>query len=324
MLNYAIRRALIGILTLWGITTIVFVLIRMMPGDPAALQSEVMDPNQSGRIYEMMRKQFHLDRPVHEQYLMWLGNIVRGDFGTSFQDGRPVSDKILERLGPTVSAAALALFLGFLVSIPLGLVQAARHRGWFDRTTGTFFYGLYAVPSFVMAIVLIYFFGVNWEVLPFRGMTSDEFESLSFTGKAKDLAAHFALIVFCYTYQSVAFDSRFIRGNLLEVLRQDYVRTARAKGLSERTVVLKHAFRNTFIPLLTRLGFVIPALVSGSVILEVIFNWPGLGQLFFAGILARDYPVMMAGVVISSALVLIGILLADLAYAWADPRISYA
>ena len=324
MLQYAIRRVLIGILTLWGITILVFALIRMMPGDPAALQTEVMDPNSSARIYEEMRKQFHLDRPVHEQYLKWLGNIVRGDFGTSFQDGRPVMDKIVERLPATVSVAALSLVVGLVVAIPLGLIQAARHRGWFDRASGSFLYGLYAIPSYVMAIVLIYFLGVNWEVLPFRGMTSDDYDTMSIAGKAKDLAAHFVLITFCYAYHAVCFDSRFVRGNMLEVLRQDFVRTARAKGLPERTVVLRHAFRNTFIPLLTRLGFFIPALVSGSVILEVIFNWPGLGQLFYAGVLARDYPVMMAGVVISSGLVLLGVFLADLAYAWADPRISYS
>jgi peptide/nickel transport system permease protein len=322
--QYALRRVLIAILTLWGISILVFALIRMMPGDPAAMQSEVEDPNTSVRMYELMRKQFHLDRPVHEQYMLWFGGILKGDFGTSFQDGRPVSDKILERLGPTTGLAALSIVLGLLISIPLGLLQARFHRGWFDRITGTGLYALYAIPSYVMAIILIYLLGVTWEVLPFRGMTSDEFDSLSFGGKARDLIAHVTLIAFCFTYHSVAFDSRFVRGNLLEVLRQDYVRTARAKGLGERTVVLKHAFRNTFIPLLTRLGFLIPALVSGSVILEVIFNWPGLGQLFFGAILARDYPIMMAGVVISSALVLVGILLADLAYAWADPRISYA
>jgi peptide/nickel transport system permease protein len=324
VLNYAIRRVLIGILTLWGITLLVFVLIRMMPGDPAAIQSDVGDPNSSARIYEMMRKQFHLDRPIHEQYLVWLGNMVRGDFGTSFQDGRPVMDKIRERLGPTVIVQGISIVLGMLIAIPIGLLQASRHRGWFDRISGSSLYGLYAVPSYVMAIILIYFLGVNWEILPFRGMKSDAYDALSIAGKAKDLAAHLVLIVFCYTYQAVAFDSRFVRGNMLEVLRQDFVRTARAKGLSERTVVLKHAFRNTFIPLLTRMAFFIPALVSGSVILEVIFNWPGLGQLFFAGVVARDYPVMMAGVVISSGLVLVGILLCDLAYAWVDPRISYA
>jgi peptide/nickel transport system permease protein len=155
-------------------------------------------------------------------------------------------------------------------------------------------------------------------------MTSDGFDQLGLAGKVKDLGAHFALITFCFTYASIAFDSRFARGNLLEILRQDFVRTARAKGLPERTVVLRHAFRNTFIPLLTRLGSLIPHLISGSVILEVIFNWPGLGRLFFEGIVSRDYPIMMAAIMVSSSLVLVGILLADIAYAWADPRVSYA
>jgi len=199
-----------------------------------------------------------------------------------------------------------------------------KQDGWFDKSSGVTLYALFAIPSYVMAVLLIYFVGVRWDLLPFRGMTSDDFDSMTFVGQAGDLIAHFLLITFCYTYTSIAFDSRFVRGNLLEVLRQDYVRTARAKGLPERVVVLKHAFRNTFIPLLTRLGFMVPALISGSVILEVIFTWPGLGRLFFDGIMGRDYPVMMASIVITSSLVLVGILLADLLYAWADPRISYA
>jgi peptide/nickel transport system permease protein len=323
VLNYAIRRVVIGFLTLWGITILAFGLIQLMPGDPAAMQTDVMDPNSSARIYELMRKQFHLDRPVHEQYLIWLWDIVRADFGISFQDSRPVMDKVLERLPATVSVASLSVVLGFAAAIPLGLLQAVRHRRWFDRITGTGMYALYAIPSYVMAVLLIYSVGVQWELLPFRGMTSDGFDQMNLLGKAQDLALHLVLITFCYSYQAVAFDARFVRGNLLEVLKQDFVRTARAKGLPERTVVLRHAFRNTFIPLLTRMGALIPALVSGSVILEVIFNWPGLGRLFFEGVVARDYPVMMAGIVISSTLVLLGILLADLAYAWADPRISY-
>jgi peptide/nickel transport system permease protein len=325
LLNYTIRRVLIGILTLWGISLLVFCLIRMMPGDPAAMQTEVQDPNASVALYELMRKQFHLDKPVHEQYLLWFGGAITGDFGTSFQPhGLPVSRLIRERLMPTVSVSALSILLGLAAAIPLGLLQAVGHRRWFDRVSGTALYALYAIPPYVTAVVLIYFVGVQWDLLPFRGMTSDGFDEMSFAGKAKDLAAHFILITFCYTYPAVAFDTRFVRGNLLEVLRQDFVRTARAKGLPERTVVLKHAFRNTFIPLLTRLGAMIPHLVSGSVILEFIFNWQGLGQLFLEGIAARDYPLIMAMLLISSVLVQVGILLSDLAYAWADPRISYA
>ena len=323
MLQYTIRRILIAILTLWGITVITFCVINLMPGDPAAIQADVQDPKVSARIYEMMRKQFDLGRPIHERYLKWLGRIVRGDFGEAFADGQPIGPKILDRLPNTMYVSTLAVLLSLAAAIPIGIVQAVRHNGYFDRVSGVLLYALFAVPSYVMAVVLIYFIGVSLDLLPFRGMTSDGFGSLSSAGKIKDLVAHFALITFCFTYTSVAFDSRFVRANLLEVLRQDYVRTARAKGLSERVVVLKHAFRNTFIPLLTRLGFMVPALISGSVILEVIFTWPGLGRFFFDGVMARDYPVMMSSIVITSTLVLLGILLADLLYAWADPRISY-
>jgi peptide/nickel transport system permease protein len=323
VVQYATRRVLIGLVTLLGVTLLTFCVISMMPGDPAALQSDVNDPGQSVRIYEKLRAQFHLDKPLAERYWLWLKGIAVGDFGTSFQDGRPVGQKIAERLPATMSLAAVSIFLGLLIAVPFGIVQAARQNGWFDRVTGGLFYALYAIPSYVGAIVLIYYVGVKWDLLPFRGMEDDDHATLSAFGKLKDYAAHYALPTICVTYGALAFDSRFIRANLLEVLRQDYVRTARAKGLSERTVVLKHALRNTFIPLLTRMANYVPALVSGSVILEFIFNWPGLGRLFLEGVAARDYPVMMASLVISSTLVLVGILLADLCYAWADPRISY-
>jgi peptide/nickel transport system permease protein len=322
--TYLVRRILIGALTLWGISIIVFALIRMMPGDPASVaQTGVEDPKAAAALAERIRKQYHLDDPLPVQYGKWFLDVARGDFGNSYQDGRPIVDKIIARLPATSSLAALSILLGLAAAIPLGILQAVRQNSWFDLGTGTFFYALYAIPSYVMAVLLIYLVGIKWDLLPFRGMTSDAYDTLDFFGKAKDLAAHFTLITFCYTYGSIAVDSRFMRGNLLEVLRQDYIRTARAKGLAERTVVFKHAFRNSLIPLLTRLSFLLPALISGSVILEVIFNWPGLGRLFFDGIMARDYPLMMAGIMVSSSLVLVGILIADLAYAWADPRISY-
>ena len=308
---------------LLGITVVVFVLINLMPGDPAAMQADSQDPKVSARIYEMMVKQFELDRPIHERYLRWLGRMVQGDFGESFADGQPIGPKVRERLPNTMYVSALAVILGLLAAVPICILQAVRHNGWFDRISGVLLYALFAIPSYVMAVVLVYFVGVKWDLLPFRGMTSDGFAGFDLADKAKDIAAHFTLITFCFTYTSIAFDSRFVRGNLLEVLRQDYVRTARAKGLSEWAVVMKHAMRNTMIPLLTRLGLLVPALISGSVILEVIFTWPGLGRLFYDGIMARDYPVMMCSIVITSSLVLAGTLIADLLYGWADPRISH-
>jgi len=322
--TYLLRRILIGALTLWGISVIVFVLIRMMPGDPAALAEQVEDPKAAQALALRIRRQYHLDDPIPVQYGKWFADVAVGDFGNSYQDGRPILGKILDRLPATASLSVLSILLGLAAAVPLGILQAWKQHSWFDRGTGTFFYALYAIPSYVMAVLLIYWVGVHWDLLPFRGMTSDGFDQMGFAGKAKDLAAHFTLITFCYTYGSIAFDSRFVRANLLEVLRQDYVRTARAKGLSERTVILRHAFRNSFIPLFTRLGFLIPALISGSVILEMIFNWPGLGRLFFEGIMTRDYPLMMAGIMVSSSLVLAGILVTDILYGWADPRITHS
>lgn len=296
-----------------------------MPGDPAAVaQQGVEDPKAAQALAERIRRQYHLDRPILVQYGMWLGDVAQGDFGNSYQDGRPVVTKIVQRLPATVSLSALSIFLGLSAAIPLGILQAAKQNSWFDRASGAFFYALYAVPSYVAAVVLIYWVGVKWDLLPFRGMTSDGFDTMDFPGKVGDLAAHFTLITFCFTYASIAVDSRFMRGNLLEVLRQDFIRTARAKGLPESRVIFKHALRNSLIPILTRFALLLPALISGSVILEVIFNWPGLGRLFFEGIMTRDYPLMMAGIMVSSSLVLVGILLADIAYGWADPRISYA
>jgi peptide/nickel transport system permease protein len=324
LIKYALRRLLLALPTLLGITLVVFLIINMAPGDPASLKtSEIMDPRISGRIHEMLVKQFGLDRPVHERYLKWLWDVCRGDLGISFSDSRSVADKIAERLFPTICLSFLAIVGGLVTAIPIGILQARRQNGWFDHLSGLGLYILYAIPSYVGAILLIYFVGARWDLLPFRGMESDNFADLSLGGKAVDYARHFALITIAYTYGSIAFNARFVRGNLLEVLRQDFVRTARAKGLDERTVLLKHAFRNTLIPLLTRLGMILPALISGSVILEVLFNWPGIGRLFFDAILARDYPVVMAESLVTAVLVLGGILISDLSYAWADPRISY-
>ncbi|MHC4820317.1 MAG: ABC transporter permease [Planctomycetota bacterium] len=324
MLQYTLKRLLIAIPTLLGITIITFSLITLAPGNPAEMvASQEMDPERAAAMYEQLAKHFELDRPVPERYVRWLGRTLTGDFGNSFHDGQPVINKIKERFWPTASLALISMFLGLVFSIPIGLLQAYRQEGLFDKGSGIFFYALYAIPSYVMAILLIYYVGVKWEWLPFRGMESDNHDQLTFMGQMMDYGKHYVLITFCYTFQSIAFSTRFTRGNLLEVLRQDYVRTARAKGVKESVVIFRHAFRNTLIPLITRLGGMLPLIISGSVILEVIFNWPGLGRLFFEAILTRDYPVVMANTVISATLVLLGVLIADLSYALVDPRISH-
>lgn len=313
--------------TLLGITLVTFMIMNLAPGDPAALQmgeDANQDPDVSARVYEELRKEFGLDQPIHVRYFTWLGRLVTGDLGESWSGGsRPVADRIVERLPATISVSVLSIVLGMLIAIPMGILAASGRDGWFDRISSWTFYALFAVPSYVTAILLIRYVGVKWDLLPFQGITSDNYDTLGFFGKSMDICAHFVLITIAYTYPGLAYNSRFVRQNLLEVTRADFIRTARAKGAKETRVILRHAFPNTMIPLVTRLGLMLPALISGSVILELIFNWPGIGRLFFEGVLARDYPLVMALSVISAVLVLIGTLLSDLLYAVVDPRISY-
>jgi len=325
MLTYITKRLLLAIPTLFGITVVTFVVINLAPGDPAALQSsEIMDPEVSARVYEELRKHYGLDDPIHERYWNWLISLATLDFGNSMStDSRPVIDKIAERLWPTVSVALLSIVISLTLSVPIGVYSAARQNGWFDTISSSVLYVLYSIPSYVMAVPLILWVGVYWDLLPFQGMRSDNYEQLSTLGKMGDLAKHYVLITFCTCVGSWAYYSRFVRQNMLEVLRQDYIRTARAKGQTELTILRKHAFSNTMIPMLTLLGAMLPVLIGGSVILEVMFNWPGLGRLVFESMLARDYPTIMAINFITAVLVMLGILAADIGYAFADPRISY-
>jgi len=325
MFSYIIRRILLSIPTLLGITLVTFFIINLAPGDPAQFQTQgIMDSEVSIRIYEQLREYYELDQPVHVRYVKWLGRLVTLDFGVSMStDRRPVFDKIKERLWPTMSLAILSILISLTLSIPIGIYAAARQDRLFDTISSTLLYALYSVPSYVMAVPLILLIGVQWDLLPFQGMTSDNYDELTTAGKLLDLVKHYALITFCFSFGSWAYYSRFVRQNMLEVLRQDYIRTARAKGLTESQVVLKHAFRNSLIPVMTLLGLMLPAIIGGSVILEVMFNWPGLGRLFFESMLARDYPTIMAISFITACLVLLGTLLADLSYALVDPRVSY-
>ena len=324
MWQYVARRVAVGFVTLFGITVVSFGIIQLAPGDPAQLQtSQIADASVSQRVYEQLRELYGLDQPIHVQYFSWLGRIAKGDLGSSFHDGRRVSRKIGEALWPTLSVALISLFATLLISLPIGIYSAVHQGGPFDRTTSTALYMLYSIPSYVMGMLLILFFGVNLDLLPFRGMRSDNFSELGTFGQFWDLAKHYVMITFCFTFANLAYYARFVRQNLLEVIRQDYVRTARAKGLDERAVILRHAFINSLIPLISLIGLTFPFVLSGSVILEYMFNWPGLGRLYFESVLGRDYPTIMALNFITAVLVLLTTLLADLAYGLVDPRVTY-
>ena len=324
MLAYTLRRLSLLIPTLLGITLVTFVVISLAPGNPVELANRgIADSRISPASYQGMLKLYGLDKPIHIRYGIWLKRLVKLDFGESFQDHRPVMEKIGERLPATLALNITSLIIAVIASIPLGLWSAMRQHSRYDKFSGAVLYALYSLPEFWVALMLIMLFGVNLKLLPFYGMESFGARELSFFPLLWDRVLHMILPVICLTYGSLAFLSRFVRGSTLEVIRQDYVRTARAKGLDEKRIIYRHVFKNTLIPVVTLMGLLLPALFSGSVILEYIFSWPGIGQLFFDAVSARDYPVVMGLSFVTAVLVLLSTLLADLLYVWADPRVTH-
>lgn len=329
MTTYLLRRILLMVPTLLLITTVVFAVVKLAPGNPfSAAQSSAegavkqMNPED----YQSLLRRYGLDRPWYIQYGRWLGGLATGSLGDSFSERRPVSEVFFagglgSRFGATLLLNLVSVLLMVAVAIPIGIRAAARRGGWFDRTSGVGLYMLYSLPNFWIAVLLILLVGVHWKLLPFIGMHSDGYESFGAAGQALDFLKHAALPALCLAYGGLAFTARFARASLLEILEQDYIRTARAKGLSERVVLYRHALRNAMIPLLTLAGLLLPALISGSVIIEQIFAWPGLGQLYVNAIYTRDYPVIMAMTLLGAVAVLLSNLLTDAAYAFADPRV---
>lgn len=308
---------------LLGITLISFAVINLAPGQPTDLQTE-MNPRITPEIVEKLRKHYDLDKPIHIRYAKWLKNISTLNFGTSLSpDGRKVIDKIKERLPVTISINLLSLMLILSVSIPIG-VFISTHKGtiW-ERFITVITFLFYSVPYFWLAILLITIFGIYWGILPISGLKSLNYANLSLSGKILDIAKHLILPVIVASLGGIAGFSRYVSSNLDEVIKQDYVLLARAKGLPEKTVLKKHALKNALIPVITILGLSVPGLIGGSVIFESIFAIPGMGELFFKSVMARDYPVIMGMLVITSFLTLLGNLLADISYAYADPRIRY-
>lgn len=307
-------------ITLFGITLLTFGIMHLAPGDPTDLQT-TLNPKVSAQAKENLRRLYGLDRPLHIQYLDWLRRFVTLDLGRSFVDGEPVSRKILERLPVTVTINLLTLAVIVLVAFPIGILSATRQYSWMDKATTLFVYIGFSLPSFWLALLLMLLFGVSLGWLPLSGYQSLTAAQLSPLERLIDWARHLILPVLTASLIGLAGYSRYLRSEMLEVIRQDYIQTARAKGLSERQVIYKHALRNALIPVVTLMGLELPTLIGGSVIIETIFAIPGIGQLSFQSVLARDYPVIMGLTVFAAALTLIGNLLADLSYAWVNPRI---
>jgi peptide/nickel transport system permease protein len=334
MWGYIAQRIGLFVPTLLFITLLSFALSRLAPGDPAALKvgvgAEGGIAGRTGlneRTLELLRKQWHLDKPLWQQYLLWLRDLVTLEFGRSFQDNRPVLEKIAERLPITLAMNLFAVLIAYGIAIPLGVYSATHSGTALDRFLTFLLFALYSLPSFWVAMLAVTFL-CNPEYLalfPTGGIRSIfHSEQWSLWQRIVDYAWHLTLPMLVYTYASFAFISRQMRSALLEVLRQDYIRTAYAKGLPGRVVIWKHAVRNSLIPIITLLAGILPSLIGGSVIVETIFSIPGMGELSFRALVARDYPVIMAVFTLSAVLTLVGILLADILYAVVDPRISFA
>ena len=317
------RLALERLPVLLLITVISFGLMHLAPGSPADAGGG-FNPKVSLEARQRIAQLYGLDQPVPVQYARWLGRVARLDFGRSFLDERPVTEKIVERLPITLTINLCSLLLILGIAIPLGVRAAVRPGGLFDRLTTVVVFIGYSMPSFWLALLAMAWFGVRLRWLPVSGLHSLDYEAFGPVRQTLDTAWHLLLPVGIAAFVSLAGLSRYMRSSMLEVLGQDYIRAARAKGLPERRVLLGHGLRNALLPLITILGLSLPDLIGGSVIAETIFSIPGMGRLFYEAVMARDYPVVMALVTIGAVLTMLGNFLADLAYAAADPRIRTA
>ncbi len=327
MKKYIVKRLLLIIPTFIGITLITYLMVRLAPGDYTTLKLGVEGGLKSGsidkEIIEQEKKLYGMDKPIIVGYAEWVGKFIRLDFGRSRKDGRPVSTRIADALPITLGLNIITLIIVYIISIPMGIVSAVKKDSLFDRGSSLILFILYSLPSFWIGLLLLMYLsgGEYLNLFPLGGIISDWTAEADFFTKAADVAYHLVLPVITLTYGSFAFLSRYSRANMLEVINQQYITTARSKGLSERKVIFVHAFRNSLVPLVTLMAALLPGLLGGSVIVESIFSIPGMGMLAFESILSRDIPVIMAIAAISALLTLLGILVSDLMYAIVDPRI---
>lgn len=311
------------LLVLWGITVISFLVIHLAPGSPTDMEV-TLNPLAGEAARQRLEALYGLDKSLVEQYGSWFWRLVHFDFGNSMSaDARPVMTKIMERLPLTVSMNVISLLLTLLIAIPLGIFSACKQNSLWDHALTLFVFIGFAMPSFWLALLLMSLLGIDLQLFPISGLTSMGYENFTPWEKFLDLAKHLTLPILVYTIGSLAGMSRYMRSCMLEVLRQDYMLTAKAKGLSSYHVIFRHGMRNALLPVVTLLGLSVPGLIGGSVIIESIFALPGLGNLFYTAVMARDYTMIMGNLVLGSVLTLAGNLLADICYGLADPRIRY-
>ncbi len=322
MIIYCFRRALAIIPTLLGISLISFFLMQLAPGGPVDQMAD-LNPKMTAEAKERIKKDLGLDQSISRQYVRWLGKLIHLDFGTSFKDNRPVFEKIKERLPATLLLNILSMGLMFLLAIPIGFFGAIKSNSLFDRLMTVFVFIGFSVPTYAVALLLMIVFGLKLGWLPVSGFSSMRWETTSLWAHGWDIAKHLILPTLVLGLTSLAGLSRYMRSSMLEVIHQDYIRAAQAKGLSFWRVYGVHALRNALIPLITIFGLMLPDVIGGGVIIETIFAYPGMGRLGYEAIMTRDYNMIMAITVISGALAVLGNFLADVLYAFADPRIRY-
>lgn len=336
MRDYIIRRLLLLIPTLFGITLMVFTITRLVPGGPleqALAEAQSMDSGGSrggGRDMalseeqlQQMKEYYGFDKPILVSYFGWLGKVLKGDFSTSLRYQDPVLDMILDRVPIALYYGGVTLLISYLVSIPLGIFKALKHRSPADNVTSVMVFAGYAIPGYALGSLLVVFVCLRWGWFPANGWPESDFESMNFGQKVVDLAQHTAMPLVCYIIGMFAFKSMLMKNQLMDNLAADYVRTAVAKGLPFRKAVTRHAMRNSLIPIATTLGQMITIFVAGSFLIEVIFDIDGIGLLGFNSLVHRDYTVVMGILTISAALMLLGNLLSDIIVAAVDPRVKF-
>jgi peptide/nickel transport system permease protein len=321
MWRYIVRRLLISIPLLLLVSVVMFFALRMVPGGPLSVYARGQT---TPAALAEIRKNLGLDEPMLTQYVRWLTRAVQGDLGLSYDTGRPVTTEILARLGPTLYLMGSTFILVLLISVPIGVISAVRQYSWIDIGITTFTFIGQALPVFWIGMMLILIFfripnPINGgPLLPANGMNT--------TGapfSLGDWIAHLILPMFTLALAWVSWYSRFLRSSMLDVIHEDYIRTARAKGVKERLVLFKHALKNAAIPLITVVTMDLPTLVGGALFVEIIFSWPGMGRLFYHAVERRDYPILMGTIMLSAVLIIMSNLLADIVYAYLDPRIRY-
>lgn len=341
MIKYVFRRMVLIIPTLLGISIVVFGIINLAPGSPIEqkLQQLRFSGSEGGEsasetsagatvskeILDALKKQYGFDKPLHERYWIWLKNLSRMDFGDSFTYEEPVIDVIISKFPVSLRFGVFSLLLSYLISIPLGILKAIKNGSRFDTTSSVILYFAYSIPSFMLGIVLIVFLagGSFLDIFPIGGLYSDFYDEMNAFERFIDGIYHSILPLFCFTIGSFAQLTVLMKNSIIEEISKDYIRTARAKGLEEKVVYMKHALRNALIPIATGIGSFLSVFFAGSLLLETVFQLDGIGLLSFKSILSRDYNVIMGLVFIQAALMLIGNLISDIVYVLVDPRIDF-